>query len=257
MGSGLFVVTFGKAGDEVFEDVAHVVCRHLLRRHVGLCGIEVRDHLIENAAFLHRRYLIFELHLLKDIAHVLRKAVQVVAEVGGDVLRVGKERLKSKLGSVVEIVTRRRLEKCLLHLKMLLRSIFLLHLGVCRQKAVVKTLHHRHRQNHKTIFMRLVKPRKRISHIPQDIGLLLNGLPRISFLVFHSHFTSSSSSPMISAEPSFISHIIPFIFMQLTTWRNTNLSSILRPCCQPTWMNTLPRHFRRGPASHEPFDFLP
>ena len=24
----------------------------------------------------------------------------------------------------------------------------------------------------------------------------------------------------------------------------------------PTWANTLPRHFRRGPASHKPFDFL-
>ena len=25
----------------------------------------------------------------------------------------------------------------------------------------------------------------------------------------------------------------------------------------PTWTNTLPRHFCRGPASHRPFDFLP
>ena len=25
----------------------------------------------------------------------------------------------------------------------------------------------------------------------------------------------------------------------------------------PTWTNTLPRHFCRGPASHKPFDFLP
>ena len=34
-------------------------------------------------------------------------------------------------------------------------------------------------------------------------------------------------------------------------------SSFLRPWCQPTWTNTLPRHFCRGPASHKPFDFLP
>ena len=34
-------------------------------------------------------------------------------------------------------------------------------------------------------------------------------------------------------------------------------SSILRPWCQSTWTNTLPRHFCRGPASHQPFDFLP
>ena len=27
------------------------------------------------------------------------------------------------------------------------------------------------------------------------------------------------------------------------------------PC--PSWTNTLPRHFRRGPASHKLFDFLP
>ena len=33
-------------------------------------------------------------------------------------------------------------------------------------------------------------------------------------------------------------------------------SSFLRPWCQPTWTNTLPRHFCRGPASHKPFDFL-
>ena len=34
-------------------------------------------------------------------------------------------------------------------------------------------------------------------------------------------------------------------------------SSILLPWCQSTWANILPRHFRRGPASHKPFDFLP
>ena len=34
-------------------------------------------------------------------------------------------------------------------------------------------------------------------------------------------------------------------------------SSILLPWCQPTLTNTLPRHFRRGQASHKPFDFLP
>ena len=62
---------------------------------------------------------------------------------------------------------------------------------------------------------------------------------------------------MILAEPNFISHIIPFIFMQLTTCRNTNLSSILLPCCRPPWTDTLPRHFCRGQASHKPFDFLP
>ena len=33
-------------------------------------------------------------------------------------------------------------------------------------------------------------------------------------------------------------------------------SSFLRPWCQPTWTNTLPRHFRRGPASHKPFDYF-
>ena len=33
-------------------------------------------------------------------------------------------------------------------------------------------------------------------------------------------------------------------------------SSILLPWCQPTWTNTLPRHFRRGAANHNPFDFL-
>ena len=45
--------------------------------------------------------------------------------------------------------------------------------------------------------------------------------------------------------------------MQLTTCRNTNLSSILLPLRQSTWTNTLPRHFCRGPASHKPFDLLP
>jgi len=33
-------------------------------------------------------------------------------------------------------------------------------------------------------------------------------------------------------------------------------SSFLRPWCQSPWTNTLPRHFRRGSASHKPFDFL-
>ena len=81
MSSGLFVVAFRKAGDKVLEDVAHVVGGDLLGRHVGLGGIEVGYHLIENAALLHRRDLILELHLLKDVSHIFRKAVQVVAEV--------------------------------------------------------------------------------------------------------------------------------------------------------------------------------
>ena len=34
-------------------------------------------------------------------------------------------------------------------------------------------------------------------------------------------------------------------------------SSILLSRYQPTWTNTLPRHFCRGPANHKPFDFLP
>ena len=33
-------------------------------------------------------------------------------------------------------------------------------------------------------------------------------------------------------------------------------SSILLSRCQPTWTNTLPRHFCRGSAIHKPFDFL-
>ena len=201
MGSGLFVVAFGEAGDKVFEDVAHVIRRHLLGRHVGLGGIEIGDHLVENATFFHRRDLILKLHLLQHVAHVLRKAVQVVAEVGGDVLRIGEKRLESELGNVVEIVARRRLEKRLLHLKMLLRGIFLLHLGVCRQKTVVKTLHHRHRQNHKAVFMRLVKSRQRVGHIPQNIGLLLNGFTSIPLLFIRGHDSHLLALPATSAKP--------------------------------------------------------
>ena len=51
-------------------------------------------------------------------------------------------------------------------------------------------------------------------------------------------------------------YLPPSYFLQ-TVFLLIILSSILLSRCQPTWTNTLPRHFCRGPASHKPFDFLP
>ena len=179
MRSGLLVVAFRKAGDEVLEDVAHVVGGDFRGRHVGLGGIEVGNHLIENVALLHRRDLILELHLLKDVSHVLGKAVQVVAEIRGDVLRIGEKRLERELRRVVEIVARGGLEERVLHLKMLLGGILLLDLGMRRQKAVVKALHDCHRQDHEAVFMRLVEPGQGIGDVPENVRLFLYRLAGI------------------------------------------------------------------------------
>ena len=64
---------------------------------------------------------------------------------------------------------------------------------------------------------------------------------------------------LVKREKSGLEVVNPDKFVRISSGKQDLISTVWETPhpAMPTWTNTLPRHFRRGPASHKPFDFLP
>ena len=101
----VLVVGLGEPADDLLKNVAHLQIGDHIRVQVGLGGCELLDHDIENALVGHGGDLAVKLELFQDVLDILREAVQIVPEVGLDVVRVVQQPLKGELAGVIKRLT--------------------------------------------------------------------------------------------------------------------------------------------------------
>jgi hypothetical protein len=104
----LLVVLFVELADQLFEDRAHRVVVDAGRREVDVGVEEFVDQRAERVGARKRRELITELEVLEDVLDVRREPVEVVLEVGQELLlaAAGLEVAQCELRGVVERLAR-------------------------------------------------------------------------------------------------------------------------------------------------------
>jgi hypothetical protein len=100
----LLVVLLVELADQLLEDRAHRVVVDAGRRQVDLGIEELVDQRAERVGARERRQLVAELEVLEDVLDVGREAVEVVLEVGQELLlaAAGLEVAQGELRGVVE-----------------------------------------------------------------------------------------------------------------------------------------------------------
>ena len=99
---GVLVVRLGEPADDLLKDVTHLQIGDLIRVQIGLGGSELLDDDIKDALVGHGGDLAVKLELFQDILDILREAVQIVPEVGLNVVRVIQQPLKGELAGIVK-----------------------------------------------------------------------------------------------------------------------------------------------------------
>ena len=166
VGPGFLAEGLGEAPHQVLEDIAAVHGADLLRAQIALGGVELLDNQVQRVALHHAADHRVEVELGKHVLDVGRKARQVVAEVGLDVLRVRKQAVKGVPAGVVELVAGSAGQEAVDHRQVLHLPVGVLHRLPRGQQAVVKALHHRHRQDHQPVFMGLERAAQHVRHVP-------------------------------------------------------------------------------------------
>ncbi len=90
--AGVLVEGLIELADQFLEDVAHLNVGDLVR--VQVYGAEALHHLEEQARLIELGDGVVEVELFEDFTHVGAEAGDVVAQVGGEVGRVGEQALK-------------------------------------------------------------------------------------------------------------------------------------------------------------------
>ena len=98
--AGVLVQRFVEPADQLFEDRSHRRVVDLVRVQIdvleALQDLEKQPRLVEPAD------RVVEIEALDDLAHVLAEAGDVVAQIGGDIGRVGEQLVKVVARGVVE-----------------------------------------------------------------------------------------------------------------------------------------------------------
>ena len=98
--AGVLVQRLVELPDQLLEDRAHRRVVDLVRVQVDV--LEALQHLEEQPRLVELADGVVEVELLQHLAHVRAEAGDVVAQVGGEVRRVGEELLEVVAGGVVE-----------------------------------------------------------------------------------------------------------------------------------------------------------
>ena len=98
--AGVLVHRFVELADQFLEDVAHLQVRHLVRVQVDVLE-PLRDQ-EQQARIFELGDGVVEVEPLDDLPHVVGERVDVVLQVGGEVLGIAAERLEGVRRGVVE-----------------------------------------------------------------------------------------------------------------------------------------------------------
>ena len=124
---GVLVVRLGEPADNFLKNIAHLQIGNHSRVQVGFGASELLDDDVENTFVGHGGDLTVELELLQNILDVLREAVQVVLEVGFDVVRIVQQMLKGELAGVVKCLAGSVAQQYISHGEIFHRLILLQH----------------------------------------------------------------------------------------------------------------------------------
>ena len=103
---GVLVVRLGEAADDLLENIAHFQVGDHVRVQVGLGSGEFLDDNIQDALARQSGNLPVKAEFLQNIPHVLREAVEIVSEVGLDVVGIVQQPLEGVLAGVVKRLAR-------------------------------------------------------------------------------------------------------------------------------------------------------
>ena len=106
--AGVLVHRLAELADQLLEDVTHLQVRHAVGVEVDV--LEPLGGQEEQAGLFELGDGVVEVELLDDLAHVVGKGVDVVLQVGGEVLGVAAQGLEGVGGRVVEREARRLAE---------------------------------------------------------------------------------------------------------------------------------------------------
>ena len=103
--AGLLVADLGEPPDQLLEDVAHLDVGHRVGVQVDLA--ELGDDQVEPVGLVELGDVLLEAEVFDDLAGAAGEALDVVGQVGGDVVRVALELLEGEAAGVVEGTGRR------------------------------------------------------------------------------------------------------------------------------------------------------
>ena len=98
----VLVVRLGESADDLLKDIAHLKIGDHGRVQVRLWRCELLEHDIEDALVRHGGDVCIKAEFRDDIAHVLRKAVQILMEVFLDIVGVVDQALKGVFAGVIK-----------------------------------------------------------------------------------------------------------------------------------------------------------
>src|SRR3989338_3307204 len=97
---GSFVGKVSEFADKFLKDIAHLDVLYFVRVQINL-GKTLDDH-IQEVRFIEPLNVIIKIEMLQNITGVFGKAIDVISNVGGDIVRVGNQLLKIKLALIVK-----------------------------------------------------------------------------------------------------------------------------------------------------------
>ena len=98
--AGLLVAGLIEAPDKFLEDVAHLDVGHLVRVQVDLA--ELGDEEIQAVRLVELGDVLLKAEMVDDLAGAAGEALDVVGQVGGDVVGIALELLEGEAAGVVE-----------------------------------------------------------------------------------------------------------------------------------------------------------
>ena len=104
MRSGFLAKALGEAAHQILKDIAAVNRADLVGSEIAVGRVEFLDHKVQAAALDYALDHCVKIELGQHVLHVGRKACEIVAEVGFDILGVGKQLVKRELTCFVELI---------------------------------------------------------------------------------------------------------------------------------------------------------
>src|SRR3989338_154980 len=97
---GSFVGKVSEFADKFLKDIAHLDVLYFVRVKINL-GKTLDDH-IQKVRFIQPLNVIIKIEVFQNITGVFGKAIDVISNVGGNIVRVGNQLMKIKLALIVK-----------------------------------------------------------------------------------------------------------------------------------------------------------
>lgn len=101
--TGFLAEGLRKPPHQILENIAAIHSANLIRPKIALLTAKFLDDEIQRVALHHALDDAVELELRQHILHICRKAIEIIAEVALDILRIRKQTLESELAGIIKL----------------------------------------------------------------------------------------------------------------------------------------------------------